>query len=149
MKKIAGVLLGVSFLMFNHKILNCKDKPISRAIFDQKGGYGKRYHFTIFDVSGNANPHKMQCTSYSYMTSEIYTDTLGKVSGIKVIWKNKFGGKDIQTQETMKNLTFLFGKEKLQIDGYKNEYNYLNIIYKIEKSSPQSWDIPIEIVQIQ
>ena len=129
--------------------LGCDSEPPARATLDENGGYGMRYHFTIYDVTGDANPHAIRCTSYEYITSEIYTDDLGIVNGSQVIWKNKLGGSDMETEEKMKELTFTFSQQLLRVDGYKNEYTYLNISYKVETSSPDSWGVPISSVQIR
>ncbi|MBA1420610.1 MAG: hypothetical protein FAF03_07080 [Epsilonproteobacteria bacterium] len=146
MKKII-ILMLVSFLFVGCGPLGCDGEPPTRATLDENGGYGMRYHFTLYEVlaNGGVNPHNLSvsCKEYEYYKSEIYTDDLGAVNGSQVIWKNRFQGRDMQTSEQMAKLTFTFSDTQVQIDGFENEYSFENIDYKVETSSPESWGIPI------
>jgi hypothetical protein len=96
--------------------------------------------------SGNAeHTPNLKCIKYEYGKSHIYTDNLGSVNGDSVIWKSFYQGQNFNMVPTdvLDSAHFVFGDKSIQISGLKDVYEYLNGTWKIEKTSPDSWGIPI------
>jgi hypothetical protein len=124
--------------------INCPSKPPKRAILSQNSGYGMRYHFILYEpVEGSPHSPSFKCPKQEYLSSNVYTDDLGRVNRNNLVWIS-FYNEEIPFDETMKKNTFFtFTKEFVEINGLTGDFQDLNGKYKIETTSPDSWGISI------
>ena len=122
--------------------MNCSGEPPKRAYNHQGGGYGMRYHYSIYIPSAlSGHSPSVKCTKYEYAKIDIYTDDLGTITGDKVIWNNLYGEVAFQDYgEDPKNITLHFSNEAVTISGWSSANNG---VYKIETTPPESWGVPI------
>ena len=135
----------LSFLLVGCGV--CPSKPPKRAILEANGGEGMRYHFIMYNAVGDAKHNNItpRCTKYGYGKSHIYTDNLGSVNGGSILWKAFYQGQNsnMLPVNIQDSAHFVFGDKNIQISGLKDEYKSLNGTWQIEKSSPDSWGVPI------
>ena len=137
------LIIWLSFLVVGCGMF-CSSEPPRRAIIEGNGGYGMQYHFILYNPLGDAkhNTPELKCIKYRYATSHIYTDSLGSQNGSSIIWKSSQDFEMI-SQNVLDSAYFVFGDETIQISGLKGSDEYYNGTWKIEKSSPDSWGVPI------
>jgi len=103
--------------------------------------YHVSYYFPLAILS-----HSSLCTKYEYATTHMYMDHLGALTGDEIVWKN-FEGGDIpfgERGESINNIRVSIDSNIVKVDGLVSVYQDENGIYKIETTSPDSWDTPIE-----
>jgi len=145
MKKI--VLLIVMILGIGGCI-NCPSIPPKRAILHKAGGMGMQYHFTLyFPEEGNSHSPTLKCPKQDYLVSNIYTDDLGVVKRDNLIWNIRLFADEYrpipESEAIQKHTTLIFTKKDVTIQGLTGDFETYNGTYKIETSSPSSWDVEL------
>jgi hypothetical protein len=126
---------------------DCGDKPLKRAYIFNDGGYGNMYHVALYSATGGSsfNPHnlKTECLDYEYVPNHIYFDFFGKESVDNVIWKNYLNEEYpfLENGEDKSNIMLDISIESVIVRGFKEKN--MNGTYKVVKSSPDSWEVPI------
>jgi len=146
MKKIIILIASIFIAIGLVGCLGCDDKkPSKKAYVHKGGGYGMAYHIAYYfplAISSHSSP----CTKYEYATTHMYMDHLGALRGDEIVWKN-FEGQDIPFEErgeSIDNIRISIDSNIVKVDGLVSGYKDENGIYKIETTSPDSWDTPIE-----
>jgi len=146
MKKILILMASIFVALGLIGCLGCGDKkPSRRAYIHQGGGYGMQYHIAYYYPFASLS-HGSPCTKYEYVTTHMYMDHLGTLTGDEIVWKN-FEGGDIpfgERGESIDNIRISIDSNIVKVDGLVSGYKDENGIYKIETTSPDSWDTPIE-----
>lgn len=146
MKKILILIGSILITIGLVGCLGCGEKkPPKRAYMHQGGGYGMAYQISYYFPLAMLS-HSSPCKKYEYVTTHMYMDHLGTLSGDEIIWKN-FEGQEIpfgERGESIDNIRVSIDSNTVKVDGLVSGYKDENGIYKIETTPPDSWDTPIE-----
>ena len=117
--------------------INCESEPQRQAYMHASGGMGMQYHFSLYDVVGDArhNRLRLKCTKYKYVKTDIYTDSLGEMNIEEVIWIDS-QNRTIYPIEESNKIRIYLSKEKIITIGY--DYNGdTRGEYKVKASPPK------------
>lgn len=113
--------------------VNCEDAPPRKAEYIQGGGHGMTHHFKLHDVRGDASHTPGRCTSYRYVTSDVYSEKLGNVVASDIVWIDMEGNEVFSlNSDQMEQMRMYLSKEKIIVSGYTNEYATENGEYTIK-----------------
>ena len=110
----------------------CKDAPPRYAEYIEGGGHGMVYHFRLYDVRGDGGALAGRgCTKYSYIATDLYSDSLGNVVADEVVWIDRLGNTAYPEEQKYKLRIFL-SKNIIKISGHTGVYAELNGEYPIK-----------------
>jgi len=144
MKRIAIVLISLIIML---GFTGCDKKPPKRAYYHQEGAYGMRYHISIYfatNASGSHSP-SFKLPKYEYSTMHIYTDDLGSMKGDKIIMIDGINEPlpYAETGQQKEDINLILSKKQIVIRGFSHDQKFRNGTYRVETTSPDSWETPI------
>ena len=118
--------------------INCPSKLEARAYYYQGKSSMMTYHIGLFfPLSSSSHSPSLKCPRISYLKLDVYTDKLGNVNGDEVIFEDH--GYRYNLDQSVK---FFFGKDEVRVNNISDPN--VDGIYKVERSSPNSWGVPID-----